>query len=226
MAYNGSGMSAAGAGAGKDGPAAPTGLGVCFFFFALWVAGVVFLVLGMQQQDLLTAHEPSKWFSTIDGNCKILTVTHMADQRQDRNPFCVDVYEYTFTKPGASTVYISGTEEHQRDKGTKCDSSKQLPAVLKVDQDTKCWQLKDGKTKAEAGKFWSCGNADCIKVIDPQRMYDKMNAEGGVFMLLAYIFLGVGVPGFLAMFFVVYKCHQYDLKKQTESKNEGVSVLA
>ena len=62
------------------------------------------------------------------------------------------MYTYTFTETSANitrVVLTSGPDEQQRSKGTKCGSSSALPATFVQGQDSPCWQLMSGKTKAD-----------------------------------------------------------------------------
>jgi hypothetical protein len=92
--YGGGGTSVPGAGA-KGGRAWHTGMGIMVFWMTMWITGAALLPIGISQQSAASQYSPEVDFTTVSGGCKVLTVAHVADQRQDKNPFCVDVYTYT-----------------------------------------------------------------------------------------------------------------------------------
>lgn len=207
--YGGGGMSApgAGAGAGSGGKPWHTGMGIMCFWMLMWITGVVLLPIGISSKSFLDGFDPSTDFSAVQGGCKIYSVMHVADQRQDRNPFCVDVYTYTFTAGSSSTIYTSAPEEIQHDKGTQCNEVAQLPASYVAGEVlATCWKPASGKTKSDVDSFYGCGNPQCIKVLNPAIEHERALGSANLFLTLAVLFLSLGLVGCGVTGILTYKC--------------------
>lgn len=187
--YNGSSMAVGG---GKGGKCYHFGMGLMVFWTLMWITGIVLLTIGLNNRAEVDSFNPSTDFSPITGGCTVITVKHSEDQRQDRNPYCVDVYLYTFNS--SLGVFLSAPEEISRGSGTWCDDSNQVEAQLSEGEEVDCWQPANGKAKSNLETFYSCGNDPCIKVLDPQDEWNIANAFAIVFISLGSAFLGVGLP--------------------------------
>merc|ERR1711968_312650 len=62
-----------------------------------------------------------------------------------------------------------------------------------------------GKSILDLALFYGCGNAECIKVLDPAVEYDDRMADATLLIVLGAVFLGVSVPGCGAVGFVTYR---------------------
>jgi len=208
---HGTGSSVHGVGA-KDGCGRPwhAGVGIMIFFTLLWIAGLVLLIVGLNEKAESNNYTPSEFFELTasgGGGCKVLSMVHRADQRQDKNPFCVDVYTYTFIKTSATGAnYTSGPDEQSRGKGTRCSSSVAKPNSLKVGAVTDCWDLKASKTRTDAEGFYTCGNAACVKVLSPTLWWEDKRDTADLLSSLGSVFLGVGLPACGILGFVVSRC--------------------
>ena len=89
--YNGSGMAVAGAG-GKEGKPWHPMMAAMGFFTVMWITGAVLLPIGIMQGAVVREFDPTTDFDAIKGGCAILNSTHIADQRHNQYPYCVDVY--------------------------------------------------------------------------------------------------------------------------------------
>jgi hypothetical protein len=186
----------AGVGAGKDAKAWHAGMGIMCFFTIMWIVGISLLAVGLTSQSATSEYDPATDFAEVPGGCKVLSVTHVAEQRQDNNPYCVDVYTYTFSKttePG--TVHTSGADEQQHPKGTRCENTTPLPALYAENDETDCWEPAEGKTVADVEDFYQCGNTLCLKLIDPADEHASQAATAQIFIMIGSILLGVGCPG-------------------------------
>jgi hypothetical protein len=109
----------------------------------------------------------------------------------------VDVYTYTFTASGNSTVLTSEADEKQRKKGTKCDSSDQLASSYVANDNVACWQrassVLSGESRADIAAFYRCGNGACIKLLNPADEYAAARNSASLFITLGSVFLGVGL---------------------------------
>jgi hypothetical protein len=197
----------------KDAKAWHVGAGVMCFFTLMWITGAILLAIGLTEELQNNKFDPSTDFIPVNGGCKVISVSHMADQRQDKNPYCVDVYTYKFTKLSTNVSYTSAPEEKQHAKGTNCGSSQQLAASYAVDQQLPCWELAAGKSKSDVDSFYGCGNGDCIKILDPSKEHAGKASQATLFIALGSIFLGVGLPacGIIGLF--VHRCRKGDLQE-------------
>ena len=90
MAYNGSTMAGVGGGDNKD-PRPPVA-GIMFFFTLMWITGTVLLIVGNVNAADTQMYDPVSNWREWEPGCLIVSRTYFADQRQNRNPYCVDVY--------------------------------------------------------------------------------------------------------------------------------------
>ena len=167
--YNGSGMAVAGAGAKGARPYHYAG-GIAVFFFLLSVAGLVFLPIGSGKAKTNALYNPATDFTAIvprpsDGyGCRVTKVNHVADQRQNKDPYCVDVYVYTFsyfngTAGGSPTLYNSSAEEHKRSGPGKCTNanSNQVPSTHAVGSTPTCYAPAVRPVSTTLFDFYGCG---------------------------------------------------------------------
>ena len=190
----------------EDGPVG-FGMGMMLFFTLAWITGVVLLAVGLSKDADAANYDPATDFTRVSGGCTISDVSHEARQLQDKNPYCVDVYTYTFTQGSDSTALTSEPDEQRRNGGSgssKCDSDAQAPATHTGIDGTlptaavSCWTPASGKVAADLGTFYKCGpaesNAACVKLLDPATEYDDKVGKASLLKTLGSIFLGVGLP--------------------------------
>jgi len=172
-----------------------SGLGVMCFFLLVWVTGVVLLSVGLNQKSSYAEYDPYVDFVPVNTGCRIVSVSYKASQRQDNHPYCVDVYTYNFTLADepSGPFLLSGADEKSHQKGTKCSKSSPLPASLTADTVVSCWQPAAGVSVTHLESFYSCGNAECIKVLDPSSEYDDKLSTATLLVVLGAIFLPLGV---------------------------------
>merc|ERR1719198_745659 len=163
---------------GAQGKCWHTLFGISIFFLLMWITGAVLLSLGVAFEHEAQNFSPRDDFTPMQGKCVVTAVTHVADQRQDKNPYCVDVYTYSFRTPGDETNFTSGADEKQHDKGTWCENSAQITASVSV---------------VELRTFYKCGNAGCVKILDPTDEYATKKARARLFLVLGVSFLVVGL---------------------------------
>jgi len=197
-----------------------TAFGIHVFFLLMWITGAVLLSIGITMKNEADRFDPDTDFAPIlSPKCVVTNVTHEAEQRQDKNPFCVDVYTYTF-RMGDKT-FTSGADEKQRKKGTWCESSFQIPTKLTVGTETKCWQPIAGNDKAELASFYKCGNGDCIKILDPAQEYAVKYTRAKLFKGLGTAFLSVGLPFWVFFALLGFKAHEVmKVKVKVNAKEE------
>jgi hypothetical protein len=215
----------------EDGPVG-FGMGMIVFFTLAWITGGILLIVGLSKEADAADYDPTTDFTSVEAGCTITAVAHEADQRQDKNPYCVDVYTYTFTAGTDSTTSLTSEPDEQRRNGgsgsSKCDSDAQVAATHTGTDGTlptaavACWTPASGKVAADLGTFYKCGpaaaNADCVKVLDPATEYDDKVGKANLFKTLGSIFLGVGLPfcGIAGM--MTARCK----KQRDEAKAGGV----
>eukprot|EP00928_Gymnodinium_smaydae_P045186 TRINITY_DN30151_c0_g1_i1.p1 TRINITY_DN30151_c0_g1~~TRINITY_DN30151_c0_g1_i1.p1 ORF type:complete len:232 (+),score=42.05 TRINITY_DN30151_c0_g1_i1:122-817(+) len=206
MMMGSGGVPGVGADGGKKG-AVGFGMGMMVFFTLLWITGVVLLAVGLSNESYASEYDPATDWTSVAGGCRITSVSHVADQRTDKNPYCVDVYTYIFTKAADSTKLTSEPDEQRRNGGggaSRCDTDPQAPATHTGTDGTlptaavPCWSLASGKVAADLGTFYKCGpaatNADCVKILDPAKEHGDKIWHANLLKTLGSIFLGVGLP--------------------------------
>jgi type IV secretory pathway TrbD component len=174
----------------KRAPCWHTLAGISIFFLLMWVTGAVLLSVGVTMKRDVSHFDPLADFMP-NGKCVVTNVTHVAEQRHDKDPYCVDVYTYTFRSGDAA--YTSGADEKKHNKGTKCESSRPLPATHEVGQETPCWRPAVNDAVLELASFYKCGNTRCIKILDPADEYNTKVARAALFFILGVAFLTVGL---------------------------------
>jgi len=225
--YNGSGMAVAGAGAKGARPYHYTG-GIAVFFFLMSVAGLVLLPIGAGKAKTNALYNPATDFTTIvprsngDG-CRITKVHHVADQRQNKDPYCVDVYTYTFSYStenagGFLTLYNSSVEEHKRSGPGKCTiaNSNQVPPTHAVGTTPTCYAPAVLPVSRTLFDFYGCGNEGCLKVVDPAIIWNAAKKTAKTFTTLGGVFAGIGLPFFLVLVAYTVKNYSADSEPQEE----------
>ena len=206
-------MTAPGAGA-EGGKPWHAGMGIMVFFTLMWITGAVLLPIGLSNKSIAEAYDPATDFTAVQGGCQITSMTHTADQRQDKNPYCVDVYRYNFTIGSSGTLYQSAPDEQRHSSGTRCADVTQLPALYSVGESIVCWELANGRTKSDVDSFYTCGNSACVKALDPAVEYADALGSATLFITLGSIFLGVGLSACGIVGALVKRCRAQD-KAQT-----------
>lgn len=212
----------------EDGPVG-CGMGMIVFFTLLWITGVVLLAVGLNKGADAADYDPETDWTSVDGGCTVTAVEHEADQRNDKNPYCVDVYTYTFTM-GSDAGLVSEPDEQRRNGGSgssKCDSDPQAAATHTGTDGTlptaavPCWTPASGKVPADLGIFYKCGpaaaNANCVKVLDPAVEYEDKIDKANLLRTLGSLFLGVGLPWCGIAGMMTARCK----KKRDEAKASG-----
>jgi len=198
-----------------------TAFGIHVFFLIMWITGAVLLSIGITMKNEADRFDPNTDFDPIlSPKCVVTEVKHVAEQRQDKNPFCVDVYTYTF-RMGDKTL-TSGADEKERKKGTWCESSFQIPTKITVGAETKCWQPIAGNAKAELASFYKCGNAECIKILDPAEEYAIKYTRAKLFKGLGTAFLSVGLPFWVFFALLGFKAHERMKAKSKVNAKEQI----
>lgn len=195
-------------------------LGISIFFLLMWIAGAVLLSFGVAFEHEARKFNPRTDFTPM-GKCTVISVKHVADQRQDNNPYCVDVYTYSFrAAAGSDTNLTSGADEKQHNKGTHCESSPQIAASFAVHQETACWQPAANESVLKLGSFYKCGNADCIKILDPNDEFETKKARARLFLVLGVAFLVVGLT-----MWCVLGCMILRMKKKEDVAKVGINEM-
>lgn len=221
-------MAVAGAGAKGARPYHYAG-GIAVFFFLLSVAGLVFLPIGSGKAKTNALYNPATDFTAIvprpsDGyGCRVTKVNHVADQRQNKDPYCVDVYVYTFsyftgTAGGSLTLYNSSVEEHKRSGPGKCTNanSNQVPSTHAVGSTPTCYAPAVRPVSTTLFDFYGCGNEGCLKVVDPAIIWNAAKKTAKTFITLGGVFAGVGLPFFLIVVAYTVKSYSAESKPQEE----------
>jgi len=231
--YNGSGMAVAGAGAKDARPYHYAG-GTAVFFFLMSVAGLVLLPVGTGKAKTNALYNPATDFTTIVHDaatgygCKVTKVDHVADQRQNKDPYCVDVYTYTFSylnAGGALTLYNSSVEEHKRSGPGKCTNinSNQVPPTHAVGTTPTCYAPAVLPVSRTLFDFYGCGNEGCLKVVDPAIIWNAAKKTAKTFTTLGGVFAGVGLPFFLVL--VAYAVKSYSADSEPHSDPQKGQIL-
>ena len=213
--YNGSGMSA---GAGGRGKPWHYFAGISVFFLIMAIAGVVLLPIGTGKAKTNDSYDPALDFEAVEYDtttgygCTISSVEHVADQRQNQNPYCVDVYTYTFNYLAGSDdalIYTSGAEEHKRTGPGKCDNdnSKLVVPTYVVGATPTCYMPATSALPISASftLFYNCGNDDCVKVENPSINWDSANQNADLFIILGGVFTAIGFTGLIIFVFLTIK---------------------
>ena len=183
-------------GCAEGGRAWHAGMGIMVLFTLMWITGAVLLPTGLSKKSVVEAFDPATDFTVVLGGCQIDSVMHVAEQRQDRSPYCVDVYRYSFTIGISGTLYQSALHEQRRQRhssGTNCADVMQLPALYSVGETIVCWEPASGKSKSDVDSLYKCGNSACVKALDPAVEYADALGSATLFITLGSIFLGVGL---------------------------------
>ena len=197
------------AGAGGGGGKAWHSLaGISVFFVIMSIAGIVLLPIGVNKANTNSAYDPVLDFNTIPyenaTGCTITSISHVAEQRQDKSPYCVDVYTYSFVYylGGNNFVtYTSGTEEHKRTGPGKCDNSNSImvASAYEVGATPTCYKPTTAALPIDASfaMFYNCGNDECMKVMNPSIAWDSANQNADLFLILGGVFTAVGLTGLI-----------------------------
>jgi len=181
--------------------------GISIFFLLMWITGAVLLSFGVGFTRELNKFDAQADFTALDDKCTVLNYTHVAEQRQDNHPFCVDVWTYTFRMASHDdTLFTSGADEKQHKKGTRCENVGVFAPSFEINEETTCWQPTAASSSVELASqpasvnslstlrsFYNCGNIHCIKILDPADEYAVKKARAALFLILGTSFLIVGL---------------------------------
>lgn len=183
----------------------------------MWITGVVLLSVGLENKSAYDEYPPAAYFEFVKNGCKVLSRAHVASQRHDKNPYCVDVYTYNFTRGDSPSgpFYLSGPDENSRGKGTHCDDSSQKPSSLPVSAVVSCWKPTPGKTRAVLDSFYKCGNTACLKVLNPVTEYEDHMGNATLLLVLGAVFLAVGILAYASLGYLTWRCR---------TREEGLEV--
>lgn len=197
-----------GVGANKDPRASCIGIG-CFFFM-LTNAGLIFLALSFAKNSEMSLYDAATDFDEYPGKCMISDVSHEAMQENDGTPYCVDSYTYTFSSMDNEYLDMkSAKDEKSRGKPSKCDDGTPLGASFTIGEDVSCW-IPAIENSTEYRTFYSCGNAMCLKVIDPALDHASAGKQAKVFIILGGIMFPVGCIGLLVTVVLLFKMPEED----------------
>jgi hypothetical protein len=170
----------------------------------LTIAGIVILVAGTPQFQRAVPYDAGSDFASVEGGCTVTSVAYSTEERVDGvgNPYCTDIYTYTFSIGSGVANLTSGDEEHQRAPSSQCNDPISGGGVRTAEYaagaNVACWK-PSGKNAARLGIFYNCGNPACIKlgstdaILSPAAEHARKAGIGQVLVTVGAVFVGVGM---------------------------------
>jgi hypothetical protein len=170
----------------------------------LTIAGIVILVVGSPQFQKAGVYDAGSDFVSVEEGCTIASVAYSTEERVDGvgNPYCTDIYTYTFSIGAGAANFTSGHEEHQRAPSSQCNDPLSGGGVRNAEYaagaDVACWK-PSGNNAARLAIFYECGNPACIKlgntgaILSPAAVHARKAGTGQIMMTVGAVFAGVGM---------------------------------
>jgi len=134
---------------------------------------MILIPAGTAQKDRAEQLDVDTDFTYLGQSCQITAVLHSTKttkEGSDSNEYviCWDIYTYSFTKEGEVETYLSREEEVERsrvrgnDQRRACVGLEKSGTYITGDL-AKCWE----PTALPVPDDYRCGNAACVKVLNP-----------------------------------------------------------
>jgi len=166
--------------------------------------------MGFKQVAAAGTYNPAMEFDMVSGGCTVMSVSKYDDYTHGKPSKTWDRYTYTIAKNFNPSVVIAGINNHAKVvvttgiDDTRFHGGEAPGTAFAVGANVTCWQKAASVELSFLDGFYSCGDDECLTIVDPQVTKDGNLDDMGLWLGLGAGEFTIGICGVVAMLFIAH----------------------